>query len=165
MRRSAADIGQENLSIFLEQLSRESMKKRYETLNRLYQPAPAFTYEDQPYRFDPEKLEAIDRHRQGIIHRLELSRQSNSDEEGDLLYLEATSFYFVNLLATKHGIIIDPLQNVLDALGSKKDNPVQLAYEELLLATSLPYTDEKVWTHGGRVFATNGRSSRQLPQR
>jgi hypothetical protein len=163
LRTPAAEIGGQFLADYLDQLGRESMRTRVDILNQRYQPAPAFEYERRPYRFDRERLEAIDLHRQSILHKLELAREAEAREADDLLYLEATCFYFIYIVAHKHGIALDPMREALDRLRSKSISPVQLSYEGLLLATSLPFADEQVWSAGGQVFATANGRSRQLP--
>ncbi len=56
------------------------------------------------------------------------------------------------------------MPDAIDALRSKASSPVKLAYEGLLLATSLPAPDEQIWSMGGQVFARDGHhGSRQLP--
>lgn len=159
----APDISQKLLSDFLEQLSRESLRRRMDTLNERYQPAPAFEYEGAPYKFDRDRIVAIDLHRQRIIHQLELSRNTGANEAADLLYLEATCFFFIYVVAHKHGVSLDPARDALDVLRSRESSPVKLAYEGLLLATSLPVADEQVWSSGGQIFASGKRRYRQLP--
>jgi hypothetical protein len=156
----ASEICQNFLTKYLDQLSRESLRTRVDLLNERYQPAPPFQYDGQPYRFDRDRLETIDLHRQRIIHQLELARGEHDSEANDLAYLEATCFYFIDIVAQKHGIDIDPLREVIDALRMKPETPVQLAYEGLLLATSLPTADEQLWSAGGQIFASGNR---QLP--
>jgi hypothetical protein len=164
LQTPAADIAQQLLADYLDQLGRESLLKRVEILNQKYQPAPPFQFDSQPYKFDRERLLQIDQHRQRIIHQLELSGSGENRVLDDLLYLEATCFYFIFIVSNKHAISIDPMSDVLDALGSKASSPFKLAYEALLLATSLPAPDEEVWSRGGRVFARDGtQRSRQLP--
>ena len=99
LRRPANDIRDQLLEDYLDQLGRESMRKRVDILNERYQPAPPFAYEGRPYRFDRDRLEAIDRHLTGIIHRLELSGEATGLEEDDLFYLEASSFYFIHIVS------------------------------------------------------------------
>jgi hypothetical protein len=164
LRTPAANIGERLLAEYLEQLSRESLLDRIDILNRKYQPAPAFEYDRQPYKFDPDRRRKIDLHRQGIIHRLVLSGSDADVVSDDLRYLEATCFYFIFIVSNKHAISVDPLRDALDVLQSKAGNPLTLAYEGLLLATSLPAANEDVWSIGGSVFARDAnRRSRQLP--
>lgn len=158
----AVDIGRQMLENFVEQLSREPLLKRIDILNTKYQPAPAFNYNRDAYRFDRDRLTAIDLHRQRIIHQLELSRDKDDRTADDLLFLEATCFYLIFIVASKHGTAVDPMREALDALGSRS-NSLQLAYERLLLATSLPSAQDPVWSFGGRVFATDNKRSWQLP--
>jgi len=163
LQKPAPDISRQLLATYLEQLGRESLLKRLDILNERYQPAPAFQFNGQPYKFDRERLHNIDRHRQRIIHQLELSGNEENSVPDDLLYLEATCFYLIFIVSNKHAISVDPKWDVLDALRSKSSSPVKLAYEALLLATSLPAPNEKIWSMGGQVFVSDGHGSRQLP--
>jgi hypothetical protein len=162
--KSSGQISQEMLTEYIGQLSQQSLLKRSDILNQKYQPAPAYQFDLQPYKFDRDRLEQIDKHRQRIIHQLELSGTDENVIADDLRYLEATCFYFIFIVARTHGVMVDPLQDALDALGVAASNPLKLAYEELLLATSLPSDSERIWSFGGSVFAQDmNRRTRQLP--
>jgi hypothetical protein len=159
----AADLAKQLLDEYLDQLSRESLRKRLDMLNERYQPAPAFEYDDDPYRFDRDRLEGIDRHRQRVIHQLELSN-GGEDVSADLAYLEATCFFVIFMIAHKHGIAVDPLSDALDGLYARARSPFDLAYEGFLLATSLPSPEAALWSWGGQIFAREPhRKSKQLP--
>jgi len=158
-----ADISQQMLTKYLFQLKRESLRTRIDRLNERYQPAPAFDYDGSSYKFDADRLGVIDLHRQRIIHQVELARSEHDNELDDLHYLEATCFYFINIVAHKHGLTFDPTREVVDLLRLRDSSPVQLVYEGLLLATSLPSAEEHVWSSGGQIFASDNRRSRQLP--
>jgi hypothetical protein len=160
----APDLARRLLSEYLEQLGRDPLFRRLETLNRHCQPAPAFQYNGEPYAFDGDRLIAIDRHRQRIIHQLEFSGSDPQVILEDLRYVEATCFFFIFILGSKQGFVADPNQDSLNNLASTSSNPVRLAYEGLLLATSLPTAEERIWTYGGRIFAAGtNRQVRQLP--
>lgn len=162
--KSSDQISQEMLSEYIEQLGHQSLLKRVDILNRKYQPAPAFQFDSQPYSFDRDRLEQIDKHRQRIIHQLVLSGGDEGAAADDLRYLEATCFYFIFIVASKHGVTVDPLQDALHSLGVAASSPVRLAYEELLLATSLPGDEEQIWSFGGNVFVQDAnRHTRTLP--
>jgi hypothetical protein len=164
LRTSPAEIADQLLTEYLGQLSRESLLDRLDMLNQKYQPAPSFEYDSQPYKFDGDRLRAIDKHRQRIIHQLEISGSDGNIVADDLRYLEATCFYFIFIVSNKHAISVDPMRDAIDSLKSKASNPVQLAYEGLLLATSLPAANEEIWSFGGNVFARDPtRRVRQLP--
>ena len=164
LRTSPAEVAEQLLKEYLEQLGRESLFDRLDILNQKYQPAPAFEYDRQPYKFDGDRLRAIDKHRQRIIHQLEISGSDGNIVADDLRYLEATCFYFIFIVSNKHAISVDPMRDAIDSLKSKASSPVQLAYEGLLLATSLPAANEEIWSFGGNVFASDpARRVRQLP--
>ena len=164
LRTPAEEIARQLLNGHLKNLTNESLRKRIDILNRHYQPAPAFIYTGNAYKFDGERLEQIDRHRQRIIHQLQFSGEEGESVESDLAYLEATSFYLIFMLSHKHGIEADPFADALDALYARARSPVDLAYEGLLLATSLPTPDARVWSWGGQIFAQEaGQPSKQVP--
>jgi len=160
----AAELAKQLLSEYLEQLGREPLSRRLESLNRHCQPAPAFRYKGELYTFDGDRLIAIDRHRQRIIHQLEFSGADPQATLAELRYIEATCFFLIFILGSKHGFVLDPNQDALNNLASTSSNPVRLAYEGLLLATSLPTPEESIWTSGGRIFAASANGQvRQLP--
>jgi hypothetical protein len=161
LETSPPEIAQRLLAKYVEQLSREPLLTRVDILNQKYQPA---TFDSKSYCFDRKRLSQIDQHRHRIIHQLALSGTEEGHIADDLLYLEGTCFYFISILSNKHGISVDPMAAIFEALESNASSPVKLAYEALLLATSLPAPDEEVWSVGGQIFVRSANGvSRQLP--
>lgn len=162
--KSSDEILREMLARHVRRVSKKSLLKRANILNQKYQPAPAFQFDSKPYKFDGDRLEQIDKHRHRIIHRLDFFGADEKVVANDLRYLEATCFYFIFIVARKHGVTVNPWQEAIDSLIVAAANPPKPAYERLLLASSLLGDDEQIWSFGGSVFAQDAdRRTRQIP--
>lgn len=60
----------------------------------------------RPYRFDVQRLKAIDKVRQDIVHRVQF-QQDRTSVENSITFLEETSYFVADLLATKYGLRVD----------------------------------------------------------
>jgi hypothetical protein len=109
-------IRDELLDATLLQLGRESLIKKVDKLLLLCKPPEGF----EPighYKFDRDRLEAIDHKRHLIIHADGL-RSPLSDVGTDLEYILKTNNYLAALVNMRYGVQINPLKVFPQASGS-----------------------------------------------
>jgi hypothetical protein len=90
----------------IEQLGMESLKKKIDLLFALTQPPRDFD-PLKNYKYDPDRIEKIDRVRQSIIHRDGMGKPL-TDVEENLEYVMKTVSFLLALVNMKYGVKIDP---------------------------------------------------------
>jgi len=91
---------------YLEQLGRESLLKKMETLFRLCQP-PAGLVGPHGYRYDRDRLEALDALRHRYVHGDAAGGRLPAGDD-DILFLHRTDLYGFLLVNRRYGVRLDP---------------------------------------------------------
>ena len=104
--KNSDTIREELVSAKLEQLGMESLKKKIDLLFALTQPPRNFD-PLKNYKYDPDRIEKIDKVRQSIIHRDGMGKPLTDIDE-DLEYVMKTVSFLLALVNLKYGVKIDP---------------------------------------------------------
>lgn len=104
------------LEKYLAELNGKALITRIKLLNQKCQPMPAEASALTGYKLDLERLAAVDKRRQDIIHRLNL-RSSFRDIDADIVYLHNTCHYLGALVSYKYGVTMD--EGSMDAVVAK----------------------------------------------
>jgi len=80
--------------------------KRLGLLNQKCQPVPQMTVHAVNYAYDPERVRALDKLRQNVIHRVAINQHFPSIE-ADLEFLEHTCRFVVWLMVQHYRIGVD----------------------------------------------------------
>lgn len=99
-------IREELVNAKIEQLGMESLKKKIDLLFALTQPPRDFD-PLKNYKYDPDRIEKIDKVRQSIIHRDGMGKPL-TDVEENLEYVMKTVSFLLALVNMKYGVKIDP---------------------------------------------------------
>jgi hypothetical protein len=76
------------LRAYIRELAKNSLSERLELINQKCQPVPKPKFDGRPYTFDLGRIQALDRERQAIIHRLEF-RTPGERTEDEVDYAES----------------------------------------------------------------------------
>lgn len=96
------------LCSYMQEVAKKSLLQRIKLINQKCQPVPEWSFRRaaEPYTLDEDAVEALDKRRQDIVHRLEL-RTMHPDIETDLTYLEATCLYLSNMVGYRYKLALD----------------------------------------------------------
>jgi hypothetical protein len=118
--KSSDEIRGDLIQIALDQLERESLLKKVDTLFRLCNPPKDFAPIDN-YAFDRNRLEVIDNKRHQIIHANGLKAGLENIDD-DLEYVKKTSNFLMGLVHRKYGVQI----HLLKAIGRPARPPASV---------------------------------------
>jgi hypothetical protein len=105
-KKSAEEIYFAYLAAYIAQLRREPLDERMDLLNQKCQPVSKLIIHGKEYDYDRNRVVALDKQRQAVIHRVAIKR-SLGNIETDLEFLEQTCQFVVHLVAESHGLTVD----------------------------------------------------------
>jgi hypothetical protein len=88
---------------YVEQLTKESLMRRLETLNSKCQPVPPFNVRGVEYLFDGDRVKRLDSLRHEIIHRsTDISKRFPATIGGDLEFLKNTCHFLMWMISERY---------------------------------------------------------------
>lgn len=89
---------------YVEQLTKESLMKRLDTVNGYCQLVSPFILDGVMFRYDRDRVNRLDKLRQQIIHRPCEKMSFSTTIEDDLAFLENTCHFLVFMISKRYGI-------------------------------------------------------------